>query len=135
MFLLLETLHRKSSVVYGFYSIIDKVSKLCNNSDMNAAEKKRFAITAELFKAIGHPDRLAMLELLSAEPWCVCALASELKLNKSVASKHLSLLFDVGILEMEKKGTQVIYTLVAPCVVEMSKCSYLAVVQQRKKRL
>jgi ArsR family transcriptional regulator len=102
---------------------------------MNASDKKRLEMMADIFKAIGHPDRLAMLEKLSEKPWCVCDLAAYLKLNKSVASKHLSLLHDVGLIEMEKKGTQVIYTLVAPCVIEMGKCSYLAVLSERKKRL
>lgn len=102
---------------------------------MKPSDKTRLELTAELFKAIGHPDRLAMLERLSEGSWCVCELAAELKLNKSIASKHLSLLFDVGVLEMEKKGTQVIYTLVSPCIIEMSKCCYLAVLAQKKKRL
>jgi DNA-binding transcriptional ArsR family regulator len=102
---------------------------------MTDSDKKRLDMTAGLFKAIGHPDRLAMLEKLSEKPWCVCDLAAYLKLNKSVASKHLSLLHDIGLLEMEKKGTQVIYTLVVPCVIEMGKCSYLAVLNEKKKRL
>lgn len=102
---------------------------------MKESDRKRFDMTAELFKAIGHPDRLAMLENLAEGPRCVCDLAATLKLNKSVASKHLSLLHDIGLLEMEKKGTQVIYTLVVPCVIEMGKCSYLAILNERKKRL
>lgn len=102
---------------------------------MKASDKKRFEMTAELFKAIGHPDRLAMLEKLLEKPWCVCELAQSLGLNKSVASKHLSLLHSMGLIEMEKKGTQVIYELVVPCVIEMGKCSYLAVLAEKKKRL
>jgi len=102
---------------------------------MNAIDKKRLDVTAELFKAVGHPMRLSMLEKLKEESWCVCDLAKALGLNKSVASKHLSLLRDVGVLEVEKRGTQVIYSLAAPCVVEMSRCSYDAVVRQRLKRL
>lgn len=102
---------------------------------MKDSDRKRFAMTAELFKSIGHPDRLAMLERLAEKPWCVCDLASSLGLNKSVASKHLSLLHENGLVEMEKKGTQVIYTLVVPCVIEMGKCSYLAVLAEKKKRL
>ena len=102
---------------------------------MKDSDKRRLDMTADLFKAIGHPDRLAMLERLSEQPWCVCDLAAYLKLNKSVASKHLSLLYDAGLLAVEKKGTQVIYTLVVPCVIEMAKCSYLAIVAERKKRL
>ncbi len=102
---------------------------------MSESDKRRLGITAELFKAIGHPDRLAILEKLAEKPWCVCELAADLELNKSVASKHLSLLHDVGLLETEKKGTQVIYTLVVPCVIEMGKCSYLAILNEKKKRL
>jgi Predicted transcriptional regulators len=102
---------------------------------MKDSDKKRLSMTADLFKAIGHPDRLAMLEKLDEKPWCVCDLAAYLKLNKSVASKHLSLLHDAGLLEMEKKGTQVIYTLVVPCVVEMGKCSYHAILGEKKKRM
>jgi len=98
-------------------------------------DKKRLTLTAELFKVIGHPDRLSMLERLAEKPWCVCDLAAYLKLNKSVASKHLSLLHDVGLLDVERKGTQVIYTLVVPCVIEMGKCSYLAILSEKKKRL
>ena len=102
---------------------------------MNTTDKNRLDVTAELFRAIGHPMRLSMLEKLKEEPWCVCELAAKLGLNKSVASKHLSLLHDVGVLDVEKRGTQVIYSLAAPCVVEMSRCSYDAIVRQRLKRL
>ncbi len=102
---------------------------------MKATDKKRYSMTAELFKAIGHPDRLAMLEHLAERPWCVCDLAESLGLNKSVASKHLTLLHATGLIDMEKKGTQVIYTLVVPCVIEMGKCSYLAILAEKKKRL
>jgi len=102
---------------------------------METKDSARLELTADLFKAIGHPMRLAMLEKLKEMPWCVCELAEHLGLNKSVASKHLSLLYDLGVLDMEKRGTQVIYSLVTPCVVDMSNCSYQAVVQQRLRRL
>lgn len=98
-------------------------------------EKNRMQLTADLFKALGHPDRLAMLEKLAEKPWCVCDLALNLGLNKSVASKHLSLLYGTGVISLEKKGTQVIYTLAAPCVVDMSRCSYRAILEEKKKRL
>lgn len=102
---------------------------------MEEKEKARLELSAEVFKAIGHPMRLAMLERLQHEPWCVCDLAENLGLNKSIASKHLSQLYDVGLLEVEKKGTQVIYTLAAPCLVEMARCGHQAVVHQKRKRL
>ena len=102
---------------------------------MDEQDKARLELSAELFKAIGHPMRLAMLEKLKDQPWCVCEIAENLSLNKSIASKHLSQLYDVGLLEMEKKGTKVIYTLAAPCLVDMARCGHQAVVQQKLKRL
>ena len=95
---------------------------------MNTSEVSRLDQTAGMLKAMGHPMRLAMLEKLSVAPWCVCDLAVELGLNKSIASKHLSLLREVGLLAMEKKGTQVIYSLRAPCVVELARCAHEAAV-------
>ena len=102
---------------------------------MDEQDKARLELSAELFKAIGHPMRLAMLEKLEVQPWCVCEIAESLGLNKSIASKHLSQLYDVGLLAMEKRGTQVIYTLAAPCLVDMARCGHRAVVQQKSKRL
>lgn len=102
---------------------------------MDAKDKARLELSAELFKAIGHPMRLAMLEKLQVHPWCVCDMAESLGLNKSIASKHLSQLYDVGLLEVEKRGTQVIYTLAAPCLVDMARCGHQAVVEQKLKRL
>ena len=101
---------------------------------MQDSERTRLTLTAELFKALGHPIRLAMLEELKEKSWCVCELARKLDLNKSVASKHLSLLYDLGLLGMEKHGTQVFYSLAVPCVVEMSQCSWLAIQARQKER-
>jgi len=94
---------------------------------MESLEFSPLERTAEMLKAMGHPMRLAMLEKLKTEPWCVCELAKELGLNKSIASKHLSLLYGVGLLSVEKKATQVIYTLRAPCVVDLAQCGFEAV--------
>jgi ArsR family transcriptional regulator len=101
---------------------------------MDENQQARLEQTAEMFKALGHPMRLAMLEKLKEQPWCVCDIGDSLELNKSAASKHLSQLYDVGLLSMEKKGTQVIYSLAAPCVVDLSNCSYQAAAQERKAR-
>lgn len=90
--------------------------------------------SAEIFKALGHPMRLAMLEKLHDHPWCVCELAAILGLKKSAASKHLSQLYDVGLLDVEKRGTQVIYALAAPCLVELAQCGATVAAQRLASR-
>ena len=57
---------------------------------MDERETRRYALRAEMFKALAHPMRLFMLEKLREKPWCVCELAAEVGIEKSVASKHLA---------------------------------------------
>lgn len=103
--------------------MVDKVSTFCNIMDMEKVDDNRFEEVARLLKVLGHPVRLAMVESLNERPWCVCELADSLGLNKSAASKHLSLLKSVGVIEMDRDGTQVNCTLVMTCVLEMMHCA------------
>ncbi|HHU88902.1 MAG: ArsR/SmtB family transcription factor [Sphaerochaetaceae bacterium] len=82
-----------------------------------------FEESAQLFKALGHPVRLAMIEALNERSWCVCELAESLEINKSAASKHLSLLNSLGVIEMEREGTRVNCTLKMGCVIQMMHCA------------
>lgn len=102
---------------------------------MNERETRRYALRTEIFKALSHPMRLFMLEKLRERPWCVCELAAEVGIEKSVASKHLSQLKDAGIIQDEKHGTLVEYSLVAPCVLELAACAESAIITSRQKRL
>ncbi|MBI9095947.1 MAG: metalloregulator ArsR/SmtB family transcription factor [Sphaerochaeta sp.] len=77
---------------------------------------------AKLFRILGHPMRLSIIEALHVRPWCVCELAGQLGLNKSVTSKHLSSLKSVGIIDMRREGTQVNCVLTMPCVLDMMHC-------------
>jgi len=98
-------------------------------------KSRRYALQAEIFKALAHPVRIQMLEKLRERPWCVCELAAELGVEKSVASKHLSLLRSVGLIDDSKRGTLVEYRLVAPCILDMSACAETAVLANLRRRL
>jgi DNA-binding transcriptional ArsR family regulator len=88
-----------------------------------------------MFKALSHPMRLFMLEKLKDRPWCVCELAAEVGIEKSVASKHLSQLKNAGLIDDEKRGTLVEYRLVAPCVLDLAACAEGAIIKSRQMRL
>ena len=96
---------------------------------------RRYELRAEKFKALAHPMRICMLEKLKERPWCVCELAVEVGIDKSVASKHLSQLKSAGLIDDEKRGTLVEYRLIAPCVLEMSACAEGTILDNRRKRL
>jgi len=103
--------------------MVDNVSNICNIVPMDKIDERQYDDAARLLRVLGHPMRLAMVEVLSKRPWCVCELADTLGLNKSATSKHLSLLKSVGVIDMERTGTQVNCTLVMTCVLEMMHCA------------
>ncbi|MDD3366269.1 MAG: metalloregulator ArsR/SmtB family transcription factor [Sphaerochaetaceae bacterium] len=90
---------------------------------MNQNKVAQFEDIAKLFRVLGHPARLAMIEELSERSWCVCEIAAHLGLTNPTASKHLSLLKSVGVIEMQKEGTQVNCTLTMPCIFQMMACA------------
>lgn len=77
---------------------------------------------AEIFKALGHPARLAMVEALGDGEHCVYELQELVGSDMSTVSKHLSTLRSVGLVESDKRGKQVFYTLKLPCTLGFIDC-------------
>ncbi|MDX2471071.1 MAG: metalloregulator ArsR/SmtB family transcription factor [SAR324 cluster bacterium] len=65
----------------------------------------------KIFKALGDQNRLRIVKMLEVRPLCNCEIQEILGLAGSTVSKHLGLLRDAGILEDERKGKWVIYSL------------------------
>lgn len=57
---------------------------------------------AMVFKALGHPTRLRMLELLMTGTHCNCELAAEFDSPLSLISYHMRLLQDAGLVRGER---------------------------------
>jgi len=102
---------------------------------MDELTRRRYELRADMFKALAHPMRIYMLDKLKQRHWCVCELAAEVGIEKSVASKHLSQLKAAGLIDDEKRGTLVEYRLVAPCVLDMAACAEGTILANRRKRL
>jgi ArsR family transcriptional regulator, arsenate/arsenite/antimonite-responsive transcriptional repressor len=62
--------------------------------------------TAALFRALGDPARVRIVNLLasSGEPVCVCDLVEVLGLAQPTVSHHLRKLVDAGLLMREERG-------------------------------
>lgn len=97
--------------------------------------QRLYELKAEMFKALAHPMRLRMLDKLRERSWCVCELAAEVGIEKSVASKHLSQLKSAGLIDDERRGTLVEYRLTAPCVLELAACAEGPVLKNRRMQL
>ena len=80
------------------------------------------AARAAIFKALGHPARLAMVVALGQGERCVCDLQELVGSDMSTISKHLTVLRSVGLVESDKRGKQVLYTLNLPCTLGFIDC-------------
>jgi DNA-binding transcriptional ArsR family regulator len=65
---------------------------------------------ADYFKALGHPTRLQIIELLREGEKCVCEIIPALQMEQSNISRHLAILKKEGVLSSEKRGLKVIYS-------------------------
>nr|WP_277401601.1 metalloregulator ArsR/SmtB family transcription factor [Achromobacter xylosoxidans] len=66
---------------------------------------------AEIAQAIGHPHRLELLEYLAQGPHSVEELTARTKLNFANTSRHLQILRRARLVETERRGKNVIYSI------------------------
>lgn len=66
-------------------------------------------IKANLFRVLGHPARVRILELLREGERSVGALQTELGLDSGGTSQHLAALRRIGIVSSRREGTNVYY--------------------------
>ena len=78
---------------------------------MDAKTRMRYQTRARILKALAHPSRLFIVDQLAEGERCVCELTEMIGADKSTVSKHLSVLKDAGLVDDEKRGLQVYYTL------------------------
>ncbi len=89
---------------------------------MTATAQTRYESQARIMKALAHPTRLFIVDELARGERCVCELTEMVGVEMPTVSRHLSQLKAAGILEDEKRGSQVFYRLRVPCVLNFFKC-------------
>jgi ArsR family transcriptional regulator len=69
--------------------------------------------TAELFKALGDPARVRLVNLLATadEPVCMCELIEPLGLAQPTVSHHAKKLVEAGLVEREQRGKWAYFSL------------------------
>jgi DNA-binding transcriptional ArsR family regulator len=77
---------------------------------------------AHILKALAHPTRLFIVEELARGERCVCELQEMVGSDMSTVSKHLAQLRQAGLVVVDKRGTQVFYTLRVPCILNFFGC-------------
>ena len=66
---------------------------------------------AELFRTMGHPVRVCVLELLQERPRAVHELLAEIDVEASSLSQQLAVLRRAGLVAAAREGSTVRYTL------------------------
>jgi ArsR family transcriptional regulator len=89
---------------------------------MDAKTQARYEARARIVKALAHPTRLFIVDELAKGERCVCELTDMIGADTSTVSKHLSVLKSAGIVQDEKRGLMVYYTLRVPCIVNLFAC-------------
>jgi DNA-binding transcriptional ArsR family regulator len=77
---------------------------------------------AEIFKALGNPVRLGIVELLDSGERYVNDIVEHVGTDTSNVSKHLSILKKQGIVADRRDGLKVFYRLAMPCTMEFTRC-------------
>ena len=69
---------------------------------------------AALFRSLGHPARIRVLELLSEDDLPVHTLLARIEIEASNLSQQLSVLRREGLVTQRREGGEVIYSLALP---------------------
>ncbi|SCL35754.1 transcriptional regulator, ArsR family [Micromonospora rhizosphaerae] len=72
-----------------------------------------------LFRSLGDPTRLAILQRLASGEARVVDLTGELGLAQSTVSKHLACLRDCGLIDYRVEGRQSFYALTRPELLDL----------------
>lgn len=78
----------------------------------------------EVLKAVAHPIRLQVIELLEDGEKCVGDLVEKLDVPQSIVSQQLGLMKDRQVLQFRKEGTKAFYSIKNPNVISLLHCVY-----------
>ena len=86
--------------------------KRCNCRAARRRETVPFRpVVAKLLRMVSTPNKMKLLLLLERSPHCVCDLMTHAKLSQTLASHHLSDLVAAGLVQSDKNGAFVDYSL------------------------
>ena len=74
---------------------------------------------ADMFQALGHPTRIAIIELLADGELSAGALIEKLKMEQANVSQHLAVLRAKQIVVNRRAGNQVFYSVRDPLISEV----------------
>ena len=74
---------------------------------------------AKVFRALMHPARLDILDILREGEQCVCHMEAHLGYRQAYISQHLTVLRDAGLVEDRRDGWNIFYHVSEPKVFQL----------------
>ncbi|MBD7911548.1 MULTISPECIES: metalloregulator ArsR/SmtB family transcription factor [Clostridium] len=71
----------------------------------------KFEVTAKIFKTLGDPNRLKIIEMLSCKEKCACEILNQFNFTQPTLSHHMKVLMECGLVISRKEGTWNYYKL------------------------
>ena len=90
-----------------------------NVIDQAAATSKDYELQAQVFKALTHPARLAILDILRDGEHCVCHLEAHLGFRQAYISQQVAVLREAGLVQDRRDGWNIFYRVCEPKVFEV----------------
>jgi len=76
---------------------------------MRRPDDRIYRVHAAVCKALGHPARMKLLDLLRDGEECVCRLAPKVGITESHLSQILAILRRAGLVETRREGHSIFY--------------------------
>jgi ArsR family transcriptional regulator len=92
-----------------------------------------YSAQADLLRAISHPTRLAVLEILRDGEQCVCHMEAILRLRQASISQQLMVLREAGVVEVRRDGLNMYYRVVNPGIFTILDAAYEATGKDRPR--
>ncbi len=102
--------------------------------EMTSVEKQRLVMKAEIFRAMGQPIRLRIIEMLFSNEMQVGRIAVQLGTKAANISKHLTLLRKHGLIVARKEGPNIFYRGTIPDFLGFMWCAEKVVRQRLNDR-
>ena len=80
-------------------------------TSLDSKSRVHYQRPVRVFRALAHPTRLFIVEHLADGEHCVCELQAMIDADMSTVSKHLALLRSADLVQTEKRGPNVYYSL------------------------
>jgi len=88
---------------------VEDLQNLTNKMDGDTLK-----IQSKIFKALSGTSRLKILALLRIRDMCVCEIMAALNMTQPVASHHLGILENIGLVEYRREGKWIFYSISKP---------------------